>query len=327
MCESCWFLPTFDCELKSHSSFWSLALEKTSSHAALLHFFHLCDINFHSHLTKWNCEHIFSIFPQPSGNHQKDVDMTNVSETEQKTFHVSVSVCLLITMNFEFLHQFCAHSYWWTVTWILEFFWIYSYCWQKLAPCSYITCFCPCQSKFDDICVLLAAPIWTRFNLEEKIKSKRTFRQYLPSGYQDCVFIAWCYCTSGPPGGSTHAPAPPPDPALLSMRKGNTEAALECNVYILNFGRFFGFGFGLWCFTVVNSFDNRRKAHREEEMADEAPFQFLHQEMIQYIYKSNDQGEVRTWIRFLFPGIISYYNIVTVSNSHSLRKVEEISPN
>lgn len=26
-------------------------------------------------------------------------------------------------------------------------------------------------------------------------------------------------------------------------------------------------------------------------MADEAPFQFLHQEMIQYIYKSNDQGE------------------------------------
>lgn len=79
-------------------------------------FFHLCDINFHSHLAKWNCEHIFSIFPQPNGNHQKDVDMTNVSETEQKTFHVSVSVCLLITMNVEFLYQFCANSYWLTVT-------------------------------------------------------------------------------------------------------------------------------------------------------------------------------------------------------------------
>lgn len=29
------------------------------------------------------------------------------------------------------------------------------------------------------------------------------------------------------------------------------------------------------------------------EMADEAPFQFLHQELIQYIYKSKEQGEVR----------------------------------
>lgn len=28
-------------------------------------------------------------------------------------------------------------------------------------------------------------------------------------------------------------------------------------------------------------------------MADEAPFQFLHQQLIQYIYKSNGQGEVR----------------------------------
>lgn len=28
-------------------------------------------------------------------------------------------------------------------------------------------------------------------------------------------------------------------------------------------------------------------------MADEAPFQFLHQELIQYIYKSKEQGEVR----------------------------------
>lgn len=37
----------------------------------------------------------------------------------------------------------------------------------------------------------------------------------------------------------------PPDPAPLSMRKGNAEVAFECYVYILNFSPFVGSSFGL----------------------------------------------------------------------------------
>lgn len=45
-------------------------------------------------------------------------------------------------------------------------------------------------------------------------------------------------------------------------------------------------------------------------MADEAPFQFLHQELIQYIYKSSQEGEVRNLI-----GLMSDESILTVSSS------------
>lgn len=49
-------------------------------------------------------------------------------------------------------------------------------------------------------------------------------------------------------------------------------------------------------------------------MVDEAPFQFLHQELIQYIYKSNEQGEVRKLIRWILAATISDYYISTMSN-------------
>lgn len=66
-------------------------------------------------------------------------------------------------------------------------------------------------------------------------------------------------------------------------------------------------------------------------MADEAPFQFLHQELIQYIYKSKEQGEVRHESDFFYreqsDRTINSYKIQLITNSHSLRKVEEISPN
>lgn len=65
-------------------------------------------------------------------------------------------------------------------------------------------------------------------------------------------------------------------------------------------------------------------------MADEAPFQFLHQELIQYIYKSKEQGEVRNESDFFYreqsDRTINTYKIQLITNSHSLRKVEEISP-
>lgn len=66
-------------------------------------------------------------------------------------------------------------------------------------------------------------------------------------------------------------------------------------------------------------------------MADEAPFQFLHQELIQYIYKSKEQGEVRNESDFFYleqsDWTVNSYNRQLITNSHSLRKVEEISPN
>lgn len=49
-------------------------------------------------------------------------------------------------------------------------------------------------------------------------------------------------------------------------------------------------------------------------MADEAPFQFLHQELVQYIYKSNEQGEVRKRISWILAATISDYYISTMSN-------------